>query len=175
MQKYEHFWLTYVTLTRPLLNRVRFSESKRIPNTSGDHALSLAPCLRKLKNLIPKIKWNNFLHMYLDRSYQSDVARVGHHCIIYITCGPSLSQAFWFWCDCFVNNHQQKAWDHGPACIAFLSSPPSIMRGGKEGYTCRPERERLRKTVIKTCCCGTLRGITLMPTFRLISRMVPDK
>ena len=46
------------------------------------HAFSLAPCLRKLKNYIPKIKWNNLSRMCLDRPSQHYV-RVVHHCIIY--------------------------------------------------------------------------------------------
>ena len=41
LQKYEHFWLTFVSLKPPLLHRERFSESKRILNKSRDSCLRL--------------------------------------------------------------------------------------------------------------------------------------
>ena len=46
------------------------------------HDFSLAPCLKKLKNWIPKIKWNNFSHTQLDGPTQHDVIVVHHCCII---------------------------------------------------------------------------------------------
>ena len=81
MQTYQHFWLTSISSMTPLLNRAKFSLSKSSQSKNElwihlkTHALTL--CLRKLKNWIPRIKWNDFLHMHLERTYQDNQCESG--------------------------------------------------------------------------------------------------
>ena len=51
MQMFDHFWMTFVSAKQTLHDRVRFSESKSILNTSKDSCLQFGILFEKIEAL----------------------------------------------------------------------------------------------------------------------------